>query len=250
MRYLRGDWAFCWELGGAQASGSILEGFSHKFTTPAGSIDILQGQGSGLLSFFLCTSYSYKHLQSTTMEDTKPSGRKVDNALARSDIEALIAEGRQIVLVDGKVLKVDAWLPFHPGGSKAILHMVGRDATNEVRAFHSEETQRIMLRYQIGTFEGQWLDFVPPIQGGVFRKREESMSVAPTKENPTSNEGNPYSDANSSASSPLSEPADSRASSVRQRKGSSGNLSQSSATSLSSMELEEVQRKKESSPLP
>lgn len=53
--------------------------------------------------------------------------------LSRREIEGLIAEGRQIVIVDKKVLKVDAWLPYHPGGDKSIRHMVGRDATDEVQ---------------------------------------------------------------------------------------------------------------------
>lgn len=52
--------------------------------------------------------------------------------LARDEIEALIANGRSIVIVNNKVLKVDAWMPYHPGGDKAIRHMVGRDATDEV----------------------------------------------------------------------------------------------------------------------
>lgn len=52
--------------------------------------------------------------------------------LGRDEIEALIANGRSIVIVDNKVLKVDAWMPYHPGGDKAMLHMVGRDATDEV----------------------------------------------------------------------------------------------------------------------
>ena len=50
----------------------------------------------------------------------------------RREIEALIANGRSIVIVDNKVLKVDAWLPYHPGGDKAMQHMIGRDATDEV----------------------------------------------------------------------------------------------------------------------
>jgi delta8-fatty-acid desaturase len=54
------------------------------------------------------------------------------NILSRREIERLIASGRSIVIVDDKVLKVDAWLPYHPGGEKAIQHMVGRDATDEV----------------------------------------------------------------------------------------------------------------------
>jgi delta8-fatty-acid desaturase len=52
--------------------------------------------------------------------------------LSRMEIEALIANGRSIVIVDNKVLKVDAWMPYHPGGDKAIQHMIGRDATDEV----------------------------------------------------------------------------------------------------------------------
>ena len=52
--------------------------------------------------------------------------------LSRDEVEALIASGRSIVIVDNKVLKVDAWMPYHPGGDKAMLHMVGRDATDEV----------------------------------------------------------------------------------------------------------------------
>lgn len=58
-----------------------------------------------------------------------------DTVLTRNQIEALIADGQSIVIVDGKVLKVDAWLPYHPGGDKAIMHMIGRDATDEVNAY-------------------------------------------------------------------------------------------------------------------
>lgn len=55
----------------------------------------------------------------------------------RREIEALIASGRAIVIVDNKVLKVDAWMPYHPGGDKAIRHMIGRDATDEVHRYVS-----------------------------------------------------------------------------------------------------------------
>lgn len=52
--------------------------------------------------------------------------------LSRRQIEGMIADGRYIIIVDRFVLKVDHWLPYHPGGDKAIRHMVGRDATDEV----------------------------------------------------------------------------------------------------------------------
>jgi sphingolipid 8-(E)-desaturase len=69
--------------------------------------------------------------------DVPAPSRRTDvsqTILARREIEALIAEGRNIIIVEGKVLKCDAWMPYHPGGDKAIRHMVGRDATDEVNA--------------------------------------------------------------------------------------------------------------------
>lgn len=53
---------------------------------------------------------------------------------SRRQIEGLIADGRKIIIVDQKVLKMDAWMDYHPGGDKPILHMVGRDATDEVNS--------------------------------------------------------------------------------------------------------------------
>lgn len=52
--------------------------------------------------------------------------------LSRREIEALIAEGRAVFILDQHVVKADAWVKYHPGGDKAIMHMVGRDATDEV----------------------------------------------------------------------------------------------------------------------
>ena len=54
--------------------------------------------------------------------------------LSRRQVEGLIAEGRHVIIINQHVLKVDAWLKYHPGGDIAIKHMVGRDATDEVTA--------------------------------------------------------------------------------------------------------------------
>jgi delta8-fatty-acid desaturase len=60
--------------------------------------------------------------------------RQPEAVLSRRKVEGLIAEGKSIIIVDGRALKVDPWLKYHPGGDKAIMHMVGRDATDEVNA--------------------------------------------------------------------------------------------------------------------
>lgn len=59
---------------------------------------------------------------------------RTDDLLTRRQIEGMIADGRTVLIVDGYVLKLDAWLKYHPGGDKSIMHMVGRDATDEVNA--------------------------------------------------------------------------------------------------------------------
>lgn len=60
--------------------------------------------------------------------------RARDSILSRCEIEGMIAEDKLIIIVDGKVLRLDAWIKFHPGGDMAIKHMVGKDATDEVNA--------------------------------------------------------------------------------------------------------------------
>lgn len=163
---------------------------------------------------------------------THPS-RYRDTVLSRKQIESLIAEGRKIVIAGGRVLKVDAWLPYHPGGDKAILHMVGRDATDEVQAFHSLETRELMHKYQIGRVEGQWQDFVPPIQGGQFRSRTGDAAIEPRVEEQDSSEED-----RSAEPSPIFEPSARRSRRLRKRRGSSDADSETSATSLESFELD------------
>lgn len=92
-----------------------------------------------------------------------------DRLWSRREIEGQIAEGKKIFILDGRVVKADAWLPYHPGGEKAILHLVGRDGTDEVRALHSLDAQAHIQKFVIGRIEGRWQNFLPPIQGGHFR---------------------------------------------------------------------------------
>ncbi|KAL8854017.1 MAG: hypothetical protein Q9221_001140, partial [Calogaya cf. arnoldii] len=54
--------------------------------------------------------------------------------LTRRQVEGMIADGKTIIILDGKVLRLDSWLKYHPGGDKSIMHVVGRDATDEVNA--------------------------------------------------------------------------------------------------------------------
>ena len=156
-----------------------------------------------------------------------------DTLLSRRRIEALIAEGRSIIIKDGKVLKVDTWLPYHPGGDKAIKHMVGRDATDEVHALHSTEALLQMDKFQIGRIDGRWENFIPPIQGGRFRKTEEQ-----TLEYSIEEADDPSS---SSPESSVDEDIFDESDEQRLRRRKSGNtISRSRTTSATSLSSEEA----------
>ncbi|PNP37148.1 hypothetical protein TGAM01_v209305 [Trichoderma gamsii] len=106
---------------------------------------------------------------SSRLQAQAVGGSKSLPLMSRDEIEDLIANGRHIIIHRGYVLKLDSWLKYHPGGAKSIMHLVGRDGTDWVDVLHSEEAKQKMPRYRIGRIEGSWLNFRPPIQGGVFR---------------------------------------------------------------------------------
>jgi len=59
---------------------------------------------------------------------------KTDEILTPNSVEGLIAEGQTIVIFEDSILRLDSWLSRHPGGRLVVLHMVGRDATDEIKA--------------------------------------------------------------------------------------------------------------------
>ncbi|KAL1900398.1 hypothetical protein Cpir12675_000980 [Ceratocystis pirilliformis] len=84
------------------------------------------------------------------------------------DVKAQITKGHSMVIFENYVLKIDAWIPYHPGGDLAVYHMIGRDATDEMVALHSPEARAMMARYRVGRIEGRWTNLVPPISGGKY----------------------------------------------------------------------------------
>ncbi|KAK4204555.1 putative fatty acid desaturase [Triangularia verruculosa] len=138
-----------------------------------------------------------------------------DNILCPRAVQDLIADGHIIVIYDEYVLKLDSWLERHPGGSLAILHMVGKDATDEINAYHKPPTLKTMKAFRIGRKPpGIWTNSTPPIRGGVYVKEPEKT---PTND----------------ASAPI-DVSDAEDSSVLETSFSDLSEAQSTATSLTS----------------
>ncbi|ORY84401.1 fatty acid desaturase [Protomyces lactucae-debilis] len=95
--------------------------------------------------------------------------------LSRTAVEERIDQGEILVIYQNQVLKLDHWLARHPGGDKAILHLVGRDGTDEMDRYHAKETTRRMKAYAIGQVAMEarpWRNMVPPIQCPALVKQD------------------------------------------------------------------------------
>lgn len=57
-----------------------------------------------------------------------------DDILSPRQVEGMIAEGGVVLVFEDYVLRLNSWMDRHPGGKLAILHMVGKDATDEMLA--------------------------------------------------------------------------------------------------------------------
>lgn len=102
--------------------------------------------------------------------------------LTRDQIVDLIAAGKAIVIYKQYVLNLTSWLPKHPGGEKAVYHMIGRDATDEMNAYHSEESILLFKNWRIGQIDYEWENLLPPIQGANYARRDWLSSSSSTSD--------------------------------------------------------------------
>jgi len=106
---------------------------------------------------------------------------------SREKVAARILDGETLIVYNGHLLSIPPkWLDAHPGGSLALLHFVGRDATDEIEANHQDDTMQLISKYSVGRVElnddGVWEPFLPPIAAGWIRRRGSGGNVEWHKE--------------------------------------------------------------------
>ncbi|RKP34404.1 fatty acid desaturase-domain-containing protein [Dimargaris cristalligena] len=91
-----------------------------------------------------------------------------------------VREGQAVFIFDQKVYRVDRFLDKHPGGRLAIWHMIGRDATAEIRVMHPDWViTRKMPCYCLGDYRPDDLssdtvyDSDEAVQGLAVKEEEE-----------------------------------------------------------------------------
>jgi len=94
--------------------------------------------------------------------------------ITRESIATRILDGEHLFILNGELIRVSQkWLSVHPGGALAILHFVGRDATDEIEAYHPKQVQDKMRAFSQGPVqlsEDGWVPLLPPICTGWIRK--------------------------------------------------------------------------------
>jgi delta8-fatty-acid desaturase len=94
--------------------------------------------------------------------------------ISRESIAARILDGEHLFILNGHLIRVpQQWLSAHPGGALAILHFVGRDATDEIEAYHPKHVLEKMRAFSQGPVQlsgDGWVPLLPPICTGWIRK--------------------------------------------------------------------------------
>jgi delta8-fatty-acid desaturase len=114
--------------------------------------------------------------------------------LSRDEVRHLISLGHVLVLHRRSVYRLNNWLSRHPGGHLAILHFVGRDASNEIEAYHCKDTiERVMRHYIIAQVKSEdfsdevgWKPLTPLVQlskEGAFGRVEDYAGEKGTSRN-------------------------------------------------------------------
>lgn len=98
---------------------------------------------------------------------------KQPQLLSREEIAQRICQGALLFIYRSNVINATQWAKYHPGGALAILHFVGRDATDEVEAYHSPSAIARMLKMRVGRVEVDpeegWRALTPPIALGLVQ---------------------------------------------------------------------------------
>lgn len=110
------------------------------------------------------------------MSPTLADSRSVRPVFTRDRVAEKICNGAVLVIYKAQLINATKWAPSHPGGALALLHFVGRDATDEIDAYHSETAKKRMERMVVGRVdvneEEGWKPLTPPIALGLVQHQD------------------------------------------------------------------------------
>jgi cytochrome b involved in lipid metabolism len=102
--------------------------------------------------------------RSTTVQSS--SNDRKSRLLSRSELISRIISGQNLVIYHSLVLDLTRWADKHPGGKLAVLHFVGRDASDEMDAYHSLNDLKKVNGFIVGRVDENEVSlFETPVPG-------------------------------------------------------------------------------------
>jgi delta8-fatty-acid desaturase len=93
--------------------------------------------------------------------------------VSRDEVAQRVTQGATLIIYHSTLINATSWAPNHPGGALALLHFVGRDASDEIDAYHSTHALQRMERFVVGRVDVDedtgWQPLTPPIALGLVR---------------------------------------------------------------------------------
>ena len=95
-----------------------------------------------------------KQAELDKMKKTIDWGQDIDSlsTMGWDAINARVAEGEKLLVIDGIIHKIDDFVSMHPGGAKILEFWNGRDATNAFNGEvykHSKGARNLLAHFRI-----------------------------------------------------------------------------------------------------
>ncbi|ORX90622.1 hypothetical protein K493DRAFT_317847, partial [Basidiobolus meristosporus CBS 931.73] len=85
------------------------------------------------------------------------------SSFTMDEVRSRVKNGEILIVCDQRIYKLNKWIKHHPGGELAVRHMLGRDATDVVRAMHPEWVlTKTMKHFYVGDLAQDSLATVHP----------------------------------------------------------------------------------------
>lgn len=95
---------------------------------------------------------------------------------SQQDIDRLVGEGRKVLVFEDSLYDLSKFYDYHPGGSLALDHAIGKDATDLMTAFHPEEVlSKKVPYYRLGSLMPGVKEMMSRPSASIFKTHEKSV---------------------------------------------------------------------------
>ncbi|KAI7870982.1 delta-6-fatty acid desaturase [Spinellus fusiger] len=98
-----------------------------------------------------------------------------ERVIPQEEFQKRVEQGEALFIYDAQVYNVSGFMKHHPGGEMAIRHVLGKDATDEIRVLHPPRVyERMIHHYSIGSYR-------PAVEKAQLQTQQTQQTQQPMK---------------------------------------------------------------------